>query len=144
MTRAEALVIANMAAGETRASNIARNLGVSRQAISQILSELSDRGIVVVTDDPRDRRSRIAKLAQGMEDEDELCVRIFTALEKELEGRIGPRLMKGLYEALEGAWGEAPLLAKLPILREVPKAVDFEQASAVGNSEAAGRRRRSA
>lgn len=118
LTRAESFVIANMAAGETKASNIARNLGVSRQAVSQLLAELSERGIVVVTEDPADRRSRIARLHPDLENEGDVCARIFKALEAELEGRIGPRRMKGLYEALEGAWGEPPLLGPLPVLNQ--------------------------
>ncbi|UZW57462.1 MarR family transcriptional regulator [Sphingobium sp. JS3065] len=114
LTRAEALVIANMAAGETKASNIARNLGVSRQAVSQILAELSQRDIIVVTENPEDRRSRVARLKQDLDDEEDLCARIFKALEAELEGRIGARRMKAFHEALEGAWGEPPILKALP------------------------------
>lgn len=113
MTRAEALVIANMAAGETRASNIARNLGVSRQAISQILADLSQRDIIVVIENPDDRRSRIAKLKTDPDDEGEICGRIFKALEAELEGRIGSRRMNSLWDALEGEWGEPPNLPQL-------------------------------
>lgn len=110
LTRAQAFVIANMAAGETKASNIARNLGVSRQAISQILSELSAQGLVDVAENPEDRRSRVARLKPGFEDNGEICTRILRALEDELEIRIGSRRLKSLYDALEGEWGEPPML----------------------------------
>lgn len=113
LTRAEAMVVANIAAGETKAINIARNLGVSRQAVSQILSELSDRDIVVVSENPDDRRSRVAKLKTGLEDENEVCFRVFKALEKELESRLGARRLRALYDALEGEWGEPPLVGSV-------------------------------
>ena len=121
LTRAQAFVIANMATGETKASNIARNLGVSRQAISQILSELSAQGIVAVTENPGDRRSRVAKLRIGFDDDGEICTRIIKALEDELETLIGPRRLSSLYDALEGEWGEPPQLGALPSLKEAPK-----------------------
>lgn len=121
LTRAEALVAANMAAGETKASNIARNLGVSRQAISQILADLSQRDIIVVTENPGDRRSRVASLKTEPDDEGETCGRIFKLLEAELEGRLGSRRMKALWEALEGEWGEPPLLPKLTVSKQNAK-----------------------
>lgn len=116
LTRAQVFVIANIAAGETKASVIARNLGVSRQAISQIIGELADGGILVVTEDPDDRRSRIAKLAPEFDDEGEACSRIFHELEAELGRRIGQRQVKNLHEALESEWGEPPVLGTLPPL----------------------------
>lgn len=109
LTRAQAFVVANMAAGETKAINIARNLGVSRQAISQILGELSHQGIIIVTENPDDRRSRIAKLRPGFDDDGEICNRIIKTLETELEVRIGVKRLKNLYDALEGEWGEPPV-----------------------------------
>lgn len=114
LTRAQAMVVSNIAAGETKAINIARNIGVSRQAVSLILSELSERDIITVSENPDDRRSRVAKLKTDLTDENEVCFRIFKALEKELENRIGTRRFKNLYEALDGEWGEPPILGTLP------------------------------
>jgi DNA-binding MarR family transcriptional regulator len=114
LTRAQVFVIANISAGETKASAIARNLGVSRQAISQIIAELSESGILVVTEDPDDRRSRIAQLAPEFDDEGEVCNRIFRMLEEELGRRIGQRHVKNLHDALESEWGEPPVLGTLP------------------------------
>ncbi len=113
LSRAQMMVVANIAAGETKAINIASNLGVSRQAISQILGELSDRDIIEVSENPEDRRSRVAKLKTGMSDENEICYRLLSLLEKELGARLGVRRFKALCEALDGEWGEPPIIGSL-------------------------------
>src|SRR3546814_4558823 len=54
-TRVESFVIVNIAAGRQRPADIARNLGVSRQAISQILKAFAQRGWIETLPDPNHR-----------------------------------------------------------------------------------------
>lgn len=117
VTRAELSVVANIAMGEHRASKIAKNLGVSRQAISQILLGLTKRRMIVVKDDPRSRRSRIVSFSDSFQRDGEECLRIFAELEKELGRRIGITRLRNLESALEAEWGEAPKIGRLPKLK---------------------------
>ncbi|MDP3908600.1 MarR family winged helix-turn-helix transcriptional regulator [Novosphingobium sp.] len=63
VTRSQSLVLANLANGETRAARIAENLGISRQAMSQLLTEMEERKLVALHPDPTDRRARIVAFA---------------------------------------------------------------------------------
>jgi DNA-binding MarR family transcriptional regulator len=111
LSRAEAFVILNMSIGETRAANIARNIGVSRQAISQILGALEARGYVTMKPDPTDERARVASFSAMFEKHAPLCEKIFRASEKELENRIGASKVAGLRKALMADWGPSPRLS---------------------------------
>ncbi|WP_176598949.1 MULTISPECIES: MarR family winged helix-turn-helix transcriptional regulator [Sphingobium] len=113
LTRGQLFVIANVAAGEKRAADIARNLGISRQAVSQIIAELVERDFIDVREDPQDRRVRIIVLKSGLGEGDEICSRIFQAIERELMARIGSRRLKNLYDALDAEWGEPPEIGAL-------------------------------
>ena len=59
ITRAQSLILSNMAFGVRRASHLARNLGVSRQAVSQMLQEMERKDLVVISADPDDGRAQI-------------------------------------------------------------------------------------
>src|SRR3546814_14977977 len=58
-TRVESFVIVNIAAGRQRPADIARNLGVSRQAISQILKAFAQRGWIETLPDPKHGNAQI-------------------------------------------------------------------------------------
>lgn len=121
LSRAQAFVVGNIAAGEYRASKIARNLGVSRQAISQILIELERLRYIELVADPNDKRSRIVRFSRAFAREGEACAQIFRALEEELGQRIGQRRLVQLREGLEAEWGEPPQLGRLPDLMNTPR-----------------------
>lgn len=123
LTRAQSLVIGNIVAGENKASNIAHNLGVSRQAVSQTLGELESAGFVEQCTDPNDKRSRIVRLSTHFAENGDVCVRIFAALEQELERRIGKRKLANLRDSLEAEWGEPPRIGAISSVprRKLPK-----------------------
>lgn len=112
LTRAESFVIINLMLGERRAINIAKKLGVSRQAISQILQGLETRGYVTVTQDPTDPRARIASYSATFDPHAEMCAKIIRASERELERRIGKQTFAGLRKALAADWGPSPKVAE--------------------------------
>lgn len=66
--RSQSLVLANIANGETRASRMADNIGISRQALSQFLTELTEKKLVTVEEDPDDKRARIVRFSPEAED----------------------------------------------------------------------------
>jgi len=108
VTRAQSLLLANITAGEHRATRLARNLGVSRQAISQMLAELEAKGLIEVVVDPSDRRARIVNFSSRSAALRDAAHENLTRLEDLLRERIGPRRFDGLSEALMADWGEPP------------------------------------
>lgn len=66
ITRSQSLVLANIANGIVRPSHIASNLGVSRQAMSQLLAEMVQSGLIEMVPDPHDGRAqRVAFSSTG-------------------------------------------------------------------------------
>lgn len=109
-TRAETFVILNIADGEQKAIDIAKNIGISRTAISQILKDFGARGWITVQADPNDRRARIVKFSQTFAARGEMCSQIIRGIIRELEDRIGKNLVDALRAALVADWGEPPRL----------------------------------
>lgn len=108
LTRAQMFVVTNIALGEQRASRIARNLGVSRQAISRILIELNRRGIIVIHVDAESSRSQIIELHPEFKARGGKCLLIFEQIEQELSRRISAGRLAALRETLEMDWGTPP------------------------------------
>ena len=108
VSRAQSMLIANISAGEHRATRIARNLGVTRQAISLMLSELEARGIVELLPDPEDRRARIVRLAEQANGTRRAASKALHYLELKLVERIGLPAYHGLRDAMRMDWGDPP------------------------------------
>ena len=123
VTRAQSMLIANISAGESRATRIARNLGVTRQAISLMIAELEVRGIVEVVPDPDDRRARIVRFSEQSTGVRRAAGAILNHLEVTLVERLGLPAYHGLRDAMMMDWGEPP---KVP--PHILKGVDSSQA----------------
>lgn len=108
LNRTQSLLLANLGAGEHRAIRIARNLGVTRQAISQILADLEAREIVSVTTDSADRRARIVDFHHNAKPLRRVASQILNQLESTLVERIGRTKVDSLRDALAADWGETP------------------------------------
>ncbi len=105
LTRAQSLVVMNVATGVTRAIDIAGNLGVSRQAMSQTLAEMETRGLLHTYEDAGDRRvRRVSFSAESARIRDD-AVRILADLETRLARRIGAGQVSALHTALAADWG---------------------------------------
>jgi len=109
-TRAQSFLLLNLASGEHRASRLAINLGVSRQAISQMLAEMEARGLITVTADPDDKRARIVNFSLEAMPIHKTATRLLLELETVLETRIGPDKLAGLRAGLGEDWGHPPQL----------------------------------
>lgn len=108
VSRTQSLLLANLAAGEHRAIRIASNLGVSRQAISQILADLEKRNIVTLTTDPDDRRARIVDFHASAGDLRTLAAAILDDLEAVVAQRIGEDRFAIMRDGLAADWGLPP------------------------------------
>lgn len=101
VSRSQSLVLTHVANGVTRASRIAENLGVSRQATSQLLAEMVERGLIEIVPDPDDRRAQRVQFAPRSSGIREDAQTILRSLEEEMEQALGLELMTGLRTALD-------------------------------------------
>lgn len=111
VTRPQSMVMINVLTGANRPSDIARNLGVSRQAIHTTINQMIAMGILRMQEDPNDRRSKIVVLSEtgsAMRQDANAAVEALTA---ELERRIGKANIAALHKAFAADWGTPPVLA---------------------------------
>ncbi|WP_186266062.1 MarR family transcriptional regulator [Sphingorhabdus sp. SMR4y] len=80
ISRRQSMILANLADGETRPSRIAEKLGISRQALSQALAEMTARGMITLEDDPDDKRAKIIAFSRDMEPMRQDAVEILNGL----------------------------------------------------------------
>lgn len=105
VTRAQSLILLNIMVGERRAARLASNLGVSRQAMSQMLAEMEKRGLINFKADEEDKRAQIVLFSPESRDIRNAAMRILARLERELENRIGAKNVASLRKALSSDWG---------------------------------------
>ncbi|RIA37968.1 MarR family transcriptional regulator [Hephaestia caeni] len=108
LNRTQSLVLSVIANGEHRASRIARQLGISRQAINQVLNSLNALGIIVSRPDPKDSRALLVEFSEEAAVLREVGIKALQRIENELAGRIGADKVDGLREALAVEWGPPP------------------------------------
>jgi DNA-binding MarR family transcriptional regulator len=104
VSRSQSLVLTHLANGTARASRIAEYLGVSRQAMSQLLAEMVESGLVEIVPDPGDRRAQLVQFAPTGAGIREDAQQILRALEAEMEAVLG----KGQTQILRTALTQFP------------------------------------
>ncbi len=84
---------------------MARRLGVSRQAINELVRGLERQGLLEIVPDPESGRSKLVRPTRRGRKSNRLAVETFAQLETELRSRIGDRRDDQLRRALESEWG---------------------------------------
>jgi DNA-binding MarR family transcriptional regulator len=108
LPRAQSMIMICIGDGITRQADMARQLGVSKQAVQQALKPLIAKGLVTVEQDPADgRQRRVRFTAKGQRMRD-VARRGLLELEAELARRIGRPRVDALHEALNAPWGPVP------------------------------------
>jgi len=105
MSRTRSMTMVNIAVGVNRPAALARSLGVSRQAMHQLLQVLKDDGLVEVIPDPKDRRAKVVRFAAGAEGILTDALKIMKGIEKELSARLGKAEFERFEKALNQDWG---------------------------------------
>lgn len=108
ISRSQSITLANIALGVRRPAELARNLGVSRQAVSKMLREMSERGLITVRPDPNDRRAALVEFSDQSAALRGDALEVLGQMEKTLGDRIGHRSVKSLRIALAKDWGAKP------------------------------------
>lgn len=105
VTRPQSMVMANLVLGVRRPSDIARRLGVSRQAIHATINQMVELGIVELVDDPASRRVKIVaptKMGETMRID---AQRSMVILGEELGRRLGRSNVLKAAHVLAEDWG---------------------------------------
>lgn len=111
---AQSMIFINLALGENRAVRIARNIGVTRQAVSQLLTAMAKRNLVVLRPDPDDGRAQIVEFSPQMAAIRKAAEKVLLQLETDLGERIGAKRLVAMREALRADWGPTPTRAASP------------------------------
>ncbi len=106
-TLAQSLVFAHLDTGGTRSTELARRIGVSRQAVHKTVGELEVRGYVTLEPDPDNRSAKLVTLSARGEQTMAAALEAFAALEAELARRLGTVRVRALRSTLEDDWGPA-------------------------------------
>lgn len=106
VSRPQSMVMTNIVSGIVRPSDIARNLGVSRQAIHSTINQMIKLGIVQLDVDPEDRRHMIVSLTETGARMRKDAQRAMDALTAQIATQIGQERFDALFDALEADWGD--------------------------------------
>lgn len=96
----------------TRLTELARRVGITKQAVGQLVDELVSLGALELAEDPDDRRARLVRFSPGGVAAIEQGLGVLAGLEKEVTRRVGRGRMKALHETLlllSDALDEIPL-----------------------------------
>lgn len=107
ITRSQSMMFANIAVGIQRPADLARNLGVTRQAVSKMLQEMSEQDLVVIEPDPTDKRAQLVRFSEKSARLRADALEILGQLEDQLGTAIGKRALDSMRGALEKDWGVA-------------------------------------
>lgn len=110
MSRTRSMIMVSVTAGINRPADLARSLGVSRQAIHQLLLGLREEGIIELVPDPRDRRAKVVQFGAEADQIRADAAKIMLGIEKELAKRLGKAEFKSLKAALNHDWGQVAVI----------------------------------
>lgn len=106
VNRPQSMVMTNIVSGIVRPSDIARNLGISRQAIHNTINQMVKLGIVKLDTDPQDRRHMIVSLTELGARMRADAQRSMEALTTQIAKALGQDRFDDLLAALEADWGD--------------------------------------
>jgi DNA-binding MarR family transcriptional regulator len=102
----QTMIILAVGEGINRPAELARHLGISRQAIHQVVNELIRKELVTLEEDPDDKRSKIVSFSPKAVKIRQSAIRAVNAIEREVANRLGQRVYQGLTAGLSKSWGE--------------------------------------
>lgn len=105
LTYSQSLVFAYLDSEGTRPSELARRIGVTRQAVHQTVADLEALGLVRVEPDPSHGRAKIVALTDAGRDNVRAALGAFAKIEADLARRIGSEEVASLRSTLEADWG---------------------------------------
>ena len=108
VTRPQSMIIVNVVMGVTKPSEIARRLGISRQAVHTTIEQMVAMDILTLEHDPTDRRAKVIGFSKRGRQRRQDAQTAMKYLTEELARRIGAQNIENLRIAFAENWG-APL-----------------------------------
>jgi DNA-binding MarR family transcriptional regulator len=84
----------------TRLTDLARKLGVSKQAVGQTVADLEQMGVVESVADPTDARAKLVRFTKRGGESIAYGLQVLNTIEQELTPSVGQAHMLALHEAL--------------------------------------------
>lgn len=106
VSRSQSMVMTNIVSGIVRPSDIARNIGVSRQAIHSTINQMVKLGVVQLEPDPDDRRHMIVSLTEVGTRMRKDAQRAMDTLTAQIADVLGQKQFDALLAALDADWGD--------------------------------------
>lgn len=106
ISRAQSMLMVNIVSGVTRPSEIARRMGVSRQAIHSTIAQLIDKGVVTLEDDADDARHKRLSLTAFGEQMRGDAQGAMGELIAQITESVGQERFDKLFETLAADWGK--------------------------------------
>jgi len=101
------LMLANLNCGRTYPSELARRIGVSRQAVYKMLKNLEKKRIVALETDSERRNSKVIVITPKGERMIRDAIALLKSIEENLRENLKPKSVDQLRSILELDWGEA-------------------------------------
>lgn len=108
VSRSQSITLVNIALGIDRPADLARNLGISRQAMSVMLKGMADAGMLAMVADPADRRASIVMFhARSLALRTD-ALQILAELEQILLASFGEPALDSVRSVLGADWASLP------------------------------------
>lgn len=104
--RTQSVMLIHIAEGIIRPSDIAHDMGATRQNIHAMAKPLIDAHIIEVVPDPVDGRSKQYAFCEDSLELRDTVIQLLKHLDRQLGERIGKGDLKDLKRALSSDWGE--------------------------------------
>lgn len=110
VSRTQSMFLLCLASGLNKPSLLAEQLGTSRQAVSHVIKDLSERGLLTLKPDPEDARGRIVAYSDKAQDLRRAAHAAVGALEALLRKRIGAQAFDQLAAGMAKDWGRTAVV----------------------------------
>jgi DNA-binding MarR family transcriptional regulator len=101
----KSMIMLNVLNGVERPIELARKLGVSRQAIHRTLQEMLNDKLIALHDDPTDKRAKIVAFNSDSTELMREALHALAAIQEDLASRLGRHNLDHLIAILAKDWG---------------------------------------
>jgi len=105
ITPAQTRLLAHMGGKPASMSELARRLGISRQAVHKTVAELARRGILEIREDPERRNASLVVYTERGRQVNRAGAQIIERIEERIAERIGRERLAELKALLDADWG---------------------------------------
>lgn len=106
VTRTQSLIMTNVACGVTRPAELARRIGISRQAVQQLIADMTERKLLVLEPDPDDARAKVVRYHPRGQELGRITMMALERIDAVIEERVGRRALQELRRSLLSSdWG---------------------------------------